>query len=311
MASVPSARISLDSLRGSKKRHRKEGWIRGGLFGAALLSILISMAILIALSGNALVFLTNIDLGELVANGWFPRRGQFDMATIFVGTILVTGIAMAVAAPLGLGAAMYLAEYARPSTRRTLKPIIETLAGIPSVVIGFFALQVIQPTVAQDLFGSTSSFSLLAAGIGVGILTIPLVATVAEDAMYAVPGALREAAYGIGARRRTVTMRVVFPAAVSGIVAALILGASRAIGETMVVAIAAGGTGGSLRTFDPLGPGQTMTGAIASLAIGSDQVRGADQAFNSLYFVGLSLFALTFLLNLISERFVRRVRRQY
>jgi phosphate transport system permease protein len=247
----------------------------------------------------------------LIANGWFPRRGQFDMATIFVGTLLVTAIAMAVATPLGLGAAMYLAEYARPSMRRTLKPVIETLAGIPSVVIGFFALQVLQPTIAQDLLGSTSSFSLMAAGIGVGLLTVPLVATVAEDAMYAVPGALREAAYGIGARRRTVTMRVVFPAAVSGIVAALILGASRAIGETMVVAIAAGGTGGSLRTFDPLGPGQTMTGAIAALAIGSDQVRGADQAFNSLYFVGLNLFALTFLLNLVSERFVRKVRRQY
>jgi phosphate transport system permease protein len=311
MASVASSRISLESLRGSQKRRRKEGWIRRGLFGAALLSILVSVAIMVALSGNAFAFLINVDLGALVANGWFPRRDQFDMATIFIGTILVTGVAMVVATPLGLGAAMFLAEYARPSLRRTLKPIIETLAGIPSVVIGFFALQVIQPTIAQDLLGSPSSFSLMAAGIGVGLLTIPLVATVAEDAMYAVPGALREAAYGIGARRRTVTMRVVFPAAVSGIVAALILGASRAIGETMVVAIAAGGTGGSLRTVDPLGPGQTMTGAIAALAIGSDQVRGADQAFNSLYFVGLNLFALTFLLNIVSDRFVRKVRRQY
>jgi phosphate transport system permease protein len=134
---------------------------------------------------------------------------------------------------------------------------------------------------------------------------------VAEDAMHAVPNALREGAYGIGARRMTVTLRVVFPAAVSGIVASLILGFSRAVGETMVVAIAAGATGSAERTLNPLDGGQTMTGAIASLAIGSDQVRGSGFAFDSLYFVGLLLFALTFLLNVVSERFVRRVRSRY
>jgi phosphate transport system permease protein len=178
-------------------------------------------------------------------------------------------------------------------------------------VLGYFALTVIQPDVVNALFGSFGAFSYLAAGIAVGILIIPLIASVAEDAMHAVPIALREAAYGIGARRGTVAVRVVVPAAVSGIVASLILGISRAIGETMVVAIAAGATGAALRTFNPLDGGQTMTGAIASLAIGSDRVQGSNLAFGSLYFVGLLLFVLTFALNVVSERFVRRVRKNY
>jgi phosphate transport system permease protein len=168
--------------------------------------------------------------------------------------------------------------------------------------------------VVQGVFGATHTFTMMAAGIGVGILTIPLIASVAEDAMYAVPGALREAAYGIGARRRTVAVRVVFPAAISGIVAALILGISRALGETMVVAIAAGATGNAHRTLDPLEPNQTLTAAIASLAIGSDQVRTAGaglNAFEVLYLLGFILFVFTLALNLVSERFVRRVRRDY
>jgi phosphate transport system permease protein len=224
---------------------------------------------------------------------------------------MIAVIAMLVATPLGLGAAAYLSEYASPRTRRTFKPILETLASIPSVVLGYFALQVINPELVQRIFASASTFNYLAAGLAVGILTIPLVASVAEDAMHAVPQALREAAYGIGARRMTVTTRVVLPAAVSGIVASLILGFSRAVGETMVVAIAAGATGGSLRTLNPLDRGQTMTGAISSLAIGSDRVRGSGFAFESLYFVGLMLFVITFLLNVVSERFVRRVRSRY
>ena len=218
---------------------------------------------------------------------------------------------MLVAAPLGLGAAAYLSEYATPRTRRTLKPILETLASIPSVVLGYFALQVINPDLVRKIFASAGTFNYLAAGLAVGILTIPLVASVAEDAMHAVPNALREGAYGIGARRMTVTLRVVFPAAVSGVVASLILGFSRAVGETMIVALAAGATGSAERTLNPLDGGQTMTGAISSLAIGSDRVRGSGFAFDSLYFVGLLLFALTFLLNVVSERFVRRVRSKY
>lgn len=308
---VASEGLTLELMRGSANRRRKERLVRGAFYGSAFLSLVVSLAIVLALVGEAIAWLTKVDLGMLWADGWFPRRDEFDILTLFLGTILIAGIAMLVAAPLGLGAAMYLSEFATPRTRRLLKPILETLAGIPSVVLGYFALTVIQPEVVKSIFGGTGSFSFLSAGIGVGILTIPLVASVAEDAMFAVPNSLREAAYGIGARPRTVAIRVVFPAAVSGIVASLILGLSRATGETMVVAIAAGATGGALRTVNPLDGGQTMTGAISSLAIGSDQVQGSTLAFPSLYFVGLLLFVLTFLLNVVSERFVRRVRKTY
>jgi phosphate transport system permease protein len=281
------------------------------LLGAAVISMIVSALIAVALVGDAARFLANIDPGWLLADGWFPRRNDFGIATIFAGTMIVVAISMLVAIPIGLGAAVYLSEYASPRVRRGLKPALETLAGIPSVVLGFFALTTINPTLVQGLFDSAGTFTLASAGIAVGILIVPLVASVAEDAMFAVPGALREAAYGIGAPRRAVTTRVVFPAAVSGIVAAIILGGSRAIGETMIIAIAAGATGGAELTLNPLEGGQTMTGAISSLAIGSDQVRGADQAFNSLYFVGLLLFLITLGLNLVSERFVRRVRKAY
>ena len=265
-------KITLQSFRGSTSRRRKERFVHGLFAGAAGLSILISALIVLALLEKAIVFLTKVPLGLLWSTGWLPRNNQFDLPTIIVGTLAIAFVAMVVAIPVGLGAAIYLAEYSDGRLRRILKPILETLAGVPSVVMGFFALSVISPDFVKKLFSSAGTFSLLAAGIGVGILTVPLVASVAEDAMYAVPGALREAAYGIGARRRSVTTKVVFPAAASGIAAAVILGISRAIGETMVVAIAAGGTGGSLRTYDLLGPGQTMTGAISSLAVGSDQV---------------------------------------
>jgi phosphate transport system permease protein len=302
--------VTLDLMRGSARRRRKEQAVRGAFAAAALLGLVISLAIVVSLVEEAVRWLLAIDLGWLWSSGWFPRQDEFDLLTIVAGTMIIAVIAILVAAPLGLGAAAYLSEYANPRTRRLLKPILETLASVPSVVLGYFALQWINPELVQRVFAA-GTFNLLSAGLAVGILTIPLVASVAEDAMYAVPDALREAAYGIGARRGTVTTRVVFPAAVSGVVASLILGFSRAVGETMVVAIAAGATGGALRTFNPLDRGQTMTGAISSLAIGSDQVRGSGFAFDSLYFVGLLLFVVTLALNVVSERFVRRVRRQY
>ncbi len=307
--------FGVASLQISGRRRRKERVVRWVLLAAAALSLVISVAIVLALLEQSIEFLSKVDPGALwTTNGWYPRSGYFDVLTILIGTIEIALIAMCIAAPLGLGAAMYLSEYATPHVRRSLKPILETLAGIPSVVLGYFALQVINPSIVQNLMGATSVFTIMAAGIGVGILTIPLVASVAEDAMHAVPDALREAAYGIGARRRTVTTKVVFPAAVSGIMASLILGFSRAVGETMVIAIAAGATSGAVRHIDPLVPGQTMTGAISSLAIGSDQVRGGTggvNPFDSLYFVGLLLFAMTLALNVASERFVRRVRKNY
>lgn len=286
--------------------------MRGLFFSAAFLAIVISVAIVVSLAGGAIDFLSKVELDKLWSRGWFPRRNLFDIKTIFVGTLLISAIAMLVAAPIGLGAALYLSEYASRRSRRFLKPILETLASVPSVVMAFFALRFISPEVIQRFFGTdVPIFNVAAAGLAVGLLVTPLVASVAEDAMHAVPGSLREASVGLGARRRTTSIRVVMPAAVSGITAALILGLSRAIGETMIVAIVAGGTGGSLFSVDPLKGGQTMTAAITSLATGSDQVRGAGPAYPSLFFVGLLLFLLTLALNLGAERFVRRVRRQY
>src|SRR6476620_8922692 len=296
---VISTAITAEVLRGNPARLRRERRMRALFFSAALLSVLISVGIVLSLLGGTIDFLRKVDLSTLWSDGWLPRNNLFD-------------IKMIVAAPLGLGAALYLSEYATPRARRYLKPIIETLASIPSVVLGYFAIRVISPELVQRLFGSqVPLFNMLAAGIAVGLLVTPLVASVAEDAMHAVPHALREASFGLGARRRSTSMRVVFPAAVSGITAALILGISRAIGETMIVAIVAGGTGGSLFTLNPLKGGQTMTAAIAALATGSDQVRGTDAAYPSLFFVGLLLFAFTLGLNLLSERFVRRVRRRF
>ena len=303
--------IDLEVLRGSNRRRRKESLIRALFLGAAIVSILISAAIVFSLIGKALLFITSVDIGALWSTGWFPRRGLFDLKTIIAGTLIISGIAMIVATPLGLGAAVYLSEYATPRARRVLKPIVEVLAGIPSVVLGFFALVWISPEIVQRISSEPPLFNMAAAGIGVGILVTPLVASISEDALRAVPMSLREASYGMGARKRTTTTRIVFPAAVSGIMASLIVGVSRAIGETMVVAIAAGGTGNSPFTLNPFDSGQTMTAAMTSLAIGSDQVKGAENTFESLYFVGLLLFAMTLLLNVASERFVRKMRQRY
>jgi phosphate transport system permease protein len=279
---------------------------------AATLSVLITALIILAIVGEAWNFISQVDLPALWSGGWFPRRGMFDIPTIVTGTLVIAGIGMIVAVPLGLGAAIYLAEYASPRTRGYLKPILEILAAVPSIVLGYFALQWISPNVIQNVcVGGSSNFNMGAAGIAVGVLVTPLIASIAEDAMYAVPSSLREASYGLGARKRTTSLRIVVPAAISGIVAALIIGFSRAIGETMIVAIAAGGTGGSVFSLNPCGQGQTMTAAMTALATGSDQVRGSDLAYPSLFFVGLLLFAFTLALNVISERFVRSVRLKY
>jgi phosphate transport system permease protein len=309
---VVDGRVTVDALRGNARRIRRERAMRGLFFAAASLSVVITVAIILSLAGGAIDFLSKVELSTLWSEGWFPRRNLFDVKTIFVGTLMVSVIAMFVAAPLGLGAALYLSEYAKPRARRSLKPILETLASVPSVVMGFFALRFISPEIVQRFFGSdVPIFNLLSAGIAVGLLVTPLVASVAEDSMHAVPNALREASFGLGARRRATSLHVVAPAAVSGITAAIILGISRAIGETMIVALVAGGTGGSLFNLSPLKGGQTMTAAITALATGSDQVRGSGPAYPSLFFVGLLLFLITLGLNLLSERFVRRVRSQY
>jgi phosphate transport system permease protein len=305
-----SARLSAADFQIAGRRRTRERLVRAFFLGAAALSIVVSGAIVFSLLGNALYFLINVDKSSLLAEGWFPRRGMYGIPTIIAGTLVISGVAMLVATPLGLGAGIYLSEYASPRWRKLLKPILEILASIPSVVLGFFALTWISPNVVQALTGAPLS-NMASAGLAVGILITPLVASISEDAMHAVPSYLREASYGLGARKRTTTLRVVVPAAVSGIVAALLLGVSRAIGETMIVSIAAGGTGGSLFEINPFEPGQTMTAAMTALAIGSDNVRGAELTFESLFFVGLLLFLMTLGLNLVSDAFVRRVRRQY
>jgi phosphate transport system permease protein len=308
---IPRETNLADALRGPRGRHRREAAIGYVLLGAALLSILISALIILSLIGGAIDFITHVALPALADNGWYPRRGEFGLLTLFAGSLVVTGIALLFAVPIGLLAAIYLAEYANPRARRLIKPVLEVLAGIPSVVLGFFALTWVSPSIVQRLNPSATDFNLFAAGLGVGILTIPLVASISEDSMRAVPGSLREAAFGLGARRMTTSLRVVVPAALSGIVAAIILGISRAIGETMVVAVAAGGSGGAQFTVNPFQAGQTITAAMAALATGTDQVAGSTSAFQSLFFLGLILFLMTFALNQFGDYFVRRTRQHY
>jgi phosphate transport system permease protein len=311
MTTNPAVTPHVPSLRLSGRRARKERFARVAFLAAASTSLVVSALIVWSLAAETWTFVSQVDPAALWTDGWFPRRGQYDVKTLFVGSLLITGIAVLVAVPLGLGAAIYLSEYARPGARKVLKPVLEILAGIPSVVLGFFALTFISPEIVQRIFDDATQFNMLAAGIGVGLLTVPLVASVSEDAMRSVPNALREASFGLGARRMTTTTRVVIPAAVSGLVAAMIIAVSRALGETMVVFIAAGATGGALFTYDVLGPGQTMTAAIASQAAGTDQVVGEGLTFQSLFFVASLLFLFTLVLNLVADRFVRRVRQSY
>ena len=305
------AHVTLAELAEPPRRRRRERNVSIVMLGAALASVVISVLILWTLFSEAWVFMANVDWsvvwGEI---GWFPRRGLYDMPTLLIATLITTVVAMIIATPLGLGAAIYLAEYANPRTRKILKPTLEVLAGIPSVVLGFFALQWIAPELVARM-GGPSSGSLMAAGIGVGILTIPLVASISEDAMSAVPRELREASAGLGARKVTTTTRVVLPAAISGLVAAFIVATSRAIGETMVVFLAGGAADASLFTTSPFDPGLTMTAAMASLASGTDQVVGEGLTFQSLFFVGLVLFFITLGLNMIGNRFVARIREAY
>lgn len=286
-----------------------------GLFQlAAVTSIVISLLILFVLVRGAIDFLREIDwnLGPLSDTGWFPRRERFDLRTIFVGSLVMGGVAMLVAVPFGLGTAIYLSEYAPRRVRRIVKPIVEILAGIPSVIVGFFVLNFVAPEVVNEIFSQPpGNKTMLAAGLGVGILVIPIMAAVSEDALSSVPGSLREASYGCGARKVSTSVRVVLPAAVSGIVAAFIIAASRAVGETMVMTMAAGYDGaGPYNGVSPLNGGISMTGAMTNAAGGTDATAGGAP-FQALFLVGLILFTITLVLNLVGDRFVQRVRQKY
>jgi len=281
--------------------------------GAAITTMVISALILFVLARGTLSFLVQIDwdISKLSDTGWFPRRERFDLRTIIVGSVIMGSVAMLVAVPLGLGVAIYLSEYARPGVRRVLKPIIEVLAGVPSVIVGYFVLRFIAPDLVASIFQPTNVRNMLAAGIGIGILVIPIMASVSEDALRAVPDSLREASYGVGARKITTVTKVVIPAAVSGLVAAFIIAISRAIGETMVATMAGGFDGsGPFTGYSPLESGLTMTAAMTNAVGGTDQdVGGAS--FEVLYFVGMFLFLITIILNVLGDRLVKRIRHQY
>ena len=301
--------LRLEDLAGSPTRNRTERLVHLALTGAAATSVLISVAIVAVLFRDAMGFVTSIRLGDLGDEIWNPRLGRFGVMSPILGTLWVTLVAVLVAGPIGLGAAIYLSEYAKPRVRRSVKPVVEVLASIPSVVVGYFAIRFIAPELVQRIFPGAPAKNLLVAGIAVGLLTIPLMTSVAEDALRAVPLNLREASYGLGAKKVTTVIRVVVPAAVSGLVAGLILSISRAIGETMVVFLAAGGV--PTRPTSPLDGGTTVTAAMAAVAAGTDNVAGASNTFQSAFFLGLILFAFTLTLNLVADRFVRRVRQKY
>ena len=278
------------------------------LAGAALVSVVTTIGIVVALVGPALRFFADVPVTEFVGTTrWAPNAADpaYGVWPLVGGTLMVTAVALALAVPLGLGAAMYLSEYAGAATQRRLKPVLELLAGVPSVVYGFFALTFVTPTLLQDLLHLEVGFtSVLSAGLVLGVMIIPTVASLSQDAMTAVPLALRQGSFALGANRMQTTVRVVLPAALSGIAAAVVLGLSRAVGETMIVTLAAGSR--PKLSVDPREGMQTMTGFIATTAGGENPV--GSTSWNTLFAVGLALFVMTLLINLVSAALVRRYR---
>jgi phosphate ABC transporter permease protein PstC len=278
---------------------------------AAAITVAITGGIVVALIIPSIGFFAEVNPIEfLFGTRWAPRfaDASFGVVPLITATLWTTAIALLTAIPLGLGAAVLLSEYAKPGLRKILKPILEILAGVPTVVYGLFALEFVQTKVFRELLDlPTGSFSVLAAGLVMGVMIVPTIASLSEDAMSAVPVSMRQGSAALGANRMQTSVRVVFPAALSGIVAAIVLGISRAVGETMIVAIAAGGQ--ARLVTGPLEQGQTMTGFIANAALGDSRVGSIE--YNTLFAVGLLLFAITLLVNFISIRFVRRFREAY
>jgi phosphate transport system permease protein len=296
---------------GAGRRHYGERVIRGVLFGAAMLSVLTTLGIVFSLLTETVRFFGEVGVWDFVTGKeWSPLFAdpKFGVLPLITGTLLVTGISLLVAIPLGLGTAIYLAEYARPRTRKILKPVIELLAGVPTIVFGYFALTYFTPTILNGLLGlDVPVFNALSAGIVMGFMVLPTVASISEDAMSAVPASLREGAFGLGANKLQVSLRIVFPAALSGIVAAIVLGVSRAIGETMIVLVAAGQQPNL--TADPRESVETITTFIAATAKGD--IASGSTAYKTIFAVGMTLFLMTLLMNAIAIRFVRRYRQVY
>jgi phosphate transport system permease protein len=275
----------------------------------ALVSVATTIGIIVALLEPSIEFFREVSIVDFFSGDrWAPlfEPASFGVQPLLVGTLVVTFWACLVALPLGLGVAIYLSEYARPRVRRTLKPALEVLAGIPTVVFGFFALTFFTPLL-QDIGIEVGTFNVLAAGLVMGVMLIPTVASISEDAMSAVPQELRDGAFGLGATRLQVATRIVVPAAVSGIIASYVLAISRAVGETMIVLIAAGGL--AQITFDPREQAQTMTAFIGATGLG-DVPTGSIE-YKTIFAVGLTLFVITFAMNMISIRLVRKFREVY
>lgn len=297
------------SPRRRKSAHFEGSIVKWIFFGCATLSILTTVAILVTLIYQASSFFFEVSLWEfLTGTRWTPilKPRAYGVLPLVSGTLLVTLIAAAVALPIGLMTAIFLSEYAPDKIRRIIKPILEILAGIPTVVYGYFALTFVTPLL-QGIFDNLIIFNALSAGLVMGVMIIPMVSSLSEDAMMSVPRSLREAAYALGATRYEVSLRVIVPAALSGIIAAFILALSRAIGETMLVTIAAGAT--PRMSFDPMESIQTMTAYIVQLSLGEAPVGSLE--YNTIFAVGLLLFAMTFVMNLLGFWVVRRFREVY
>ncbi len=294
-----------------KRRRPGEIVIQSLLFITGFFSIFTTIGIVYELGKEAWLFFRTpaVNLLEfLTGTKWQPHIEEFGILPLATATLVTTAIAMAIAIPLGLAAAIYLSEYASRKMRNTLKPILEVLAGIPTIVYGYFALTFVTPLL-RSIFGNdiVEIYNTGSAGLVMGVLILPLIASISEDALNAVPRALREAAYGLGATKLEVAVKIVLPAALSGIAAAVILGISRAIGETMIVAVAAGA--GPNFTLNPFQGAETMTGHIVRISGGDLSYDSID--YNSIFAIGLMLFFLTLTLNIISQRFVRRFREVY
>ncbi len=294
-----------------KKKFRiAESAIQALLFLAGILSIFTTIAIVYELGKEAMLFFNNPDVTLFKFLGttkWQPGIGQYGIWALVSATLVTSVIAMLISLPLGLASAVYLSEYASPKMRSILKPILEILAGIPTVVYGYFALLFVTP-ILKNFFGDQLQvYNMLSAGLVMGIMILPLISSMSEDALSAVPRSLREAAYAMGATKVETSLQIVLPAALSGIGAAIIIGISRAVGETMIVAVASGS--GPNFSFNPLEAAETMTGHIARISGGDLSYNSID--YISLFAIALMLFLVTLVLNLVSQWVVNRFREKY
>ena len=284
--------------------------IKGALLACGVVTILTTAGILLSLASETIQFFSEVSpLEFFTGTDWAPSFADksFGVLPLINGTLMVTGIAVLFSVPVGLAIAIYLSEYASPRIRSVLKPFLELLAGIPTVVLGFFALTFVTQVILKSIFPQIETFNALSAGLVVGLMIVPTIASLSEDALRAVPGTLREGAYGLGASKRVTALKIIVPAALSGLSASIILATSRAIGETMIVAIAANSAPDM--SFNPLKGLQTMTAYIVQITLG-DAPAGSI-VYKTVFAVGATLFAMTFILNAISIRIVRKFKEVY